>query len=236
MHVSPAVTAAMQRIEERAADVRRAFTPGAQPSFDDVDRSETSYPTLDPLSVAPPANGYFVTRGENGSLRYTRNGSFTIRDGILCSGEGRPVLGYARSGLSELFVDRVDLALGRAGDARIDERGNLVYDRAVVDPRSGARETRSVIAGRVALARFPAGTRLSDEGGDLEAPQGVAPRYGAAGDGDFALFATMRRQSSGVDIDRSIERLRTAYRELDAMQGAYRTQYAVDKIAMDIVK
>jgi flagellar basal body rod protein FlgG len=227
----------MQRIEERAADVRRAFTPGAQPSFDDVDRSETSYPTLDPLSAAPPANGYFVTRGENGALRYTRNGSLVLREGILCSGDGRPVLGYARrGGLSDLSVDRVDLALGRTSNARIDERGNLVYDRAVVDPRSGAREMRSVVAGRIALARFPAGTRLVDDGGGFEAPQGVAPRYGAAGDGDFAPLATMRRQSSGVDIDRSIERLRIAYRELDAMQGVYRTQYATDKTAMDVVK
>jgi flagellar basal body rod protein FlgG len=226
----------MQRIEERAADVRRAFTPGAQPSFDDVDRSETSYPTLDPLSVAPPENGYFVTRGENDSLRYTRNGSLVLRDGVLCSGDGRPVLGYARRGLSELSVDRVDLALGRAGNARIDERGNLVYDRAVVDPRSGAHEVRSVVVGRIALARFPAGTRLVDDGGTLGAPQGVAPRYGAAGDGDFAPLATMRRQSSGVDIGRSIERLRIAYRELDAMQGVYRAQYAADKTAMDVVK
>jgi len=236
VHVSPAISAAMERITERAEDVQRSFTPGAQPAFDDAGRAQTTYPTLDPLSVAPPPGAYFVTRGENGDPAYTRDGSFALRDGALYAGD-RPVLGFdARGTLRDVRVDTLDAALGRASNARIDARGDLVYERDVVDPRTGGAERRRVIAGRVALARFPAGTRLVESGGALEAPAGTVVQYGAPGEGGFANVATGRRESSGVDVDRSLDRLRIAYRELDAMQSVYRAQYGVDKTAMDVVK
>ena len=221
-------------MEQRAQDVSRAFTPGAQASFDDAGRAETSYPTLDALSAVAPEGTYFVVRGSSGSIAYTRDGDFTIRSGMLCARDGATVLGAARGrNLTSIALDGVDVALGNARSVRLDARGDLVYERRVVDPRTGAAESVRVVAGRVALARFPAGTRLSSAGGP---PAGVAPRYGAPGDAEFSPLATMRRESSGVDIDRSLDRLRVAYRELDAMQGAFEARYALDKTATDVVK
>ncbi len=237
MHVNASIAAALQRVDERAADVLRAYTPGARPALDDVTRTETSYPTLDPLSVAPPERAYFVTRGADGATRYTRSGTFSVRGGILTAQSGDAVLGAdARGTLGTLRVNAVDVELGRARNVRIDTRGEMIYERDVVNPRSGLRERRRVVAGRLALARFPAGTRLSGNGETLDAPPGSSPHYGVPGDGNFAPLETMRRESSGVDIDRSLDRLRVAYREIEAMESAYRAQDAAKKTAMEIVK
>lgn len=226
----------MQRVDDRASDAVRAFEPGAEPLLDENGRPETSYPTLDPLSVAPPDRAYFVARGAGGDLHYTREGSLTLRDGTLRTRSGAAVLGVDRSGrLAPIALDRVDRALGRVSDPRIDPRGDVLYDRRVVDPRSGNAERRTVVAGRIALARFPAGTRLRSDGEAAAAP-GVVPHYGMPADGSFPPLETMRRESSGIDIDGSLDRLRYAYRELDAMEAAYRAQYGTYKTAMDVVK
>lgn len=237
MQVSPAVATALERIDARAADVYRAFTPGAQPTFDDVARAETSYTDTDPLSVAPPEHAYFVERAATGEMRYGRNGSFTMRDGILSSARGGPVLGYCRDGkLREIRMDPVDVALGRASEIRVTSDGSVVYERNVVDPRTGASEERKVIAGRIALARFPAGTRLREDGDGLVAPDGILPQIGSPDEGGFGAIAPTRRQSSGVDVDAGIDRLRLAYLDFDAVAAAYRARYDEAKSAMDVVK
>lgn len=238
MHVSPLVLAALDRIEQRADDVRRAFTPGAQPLLDDVGRAQTSFPTGDPLSVAPPEHAYFVERAAAGGARYTRDGTFVIRNGELCAADGRPVLGCARNGaLAEIRFDPVDVALGRAHGVRIEANGAVVYDRTVIDPRRGTPEVQRVVAGRIALARFTAGTRLrEDHAGALTAPPGIEPHVGVPSDGNFPPVAPMRRESSGVEIDESIDRLRVAYRDFDAVQAVYQAQYHAAKSAMDLVK
>lgn len=236
MHVSPAIAAAAARIAERASDVRMVFTPGAQPAFDDVGRAQASYAALDPLSVAPPDRTYFATLDAGGRVRYTRNGSFAIRDGALVSAGGDAVLGYADGArLRPLRVDALDLALGRVRNARVDARGELLYDRVVLDPRNGAGERQRVVAGRLALAQFPAGTALG-AGDAFSAPSGIAPRYGAAGEGTFERLGVMRRQSSGVSADASLARLDLAYRELDALEAAYSARSAAEKTAMDVLK
>lgn len=237
MHVDPAIAAMVGRVAQREEDALHAYTPGAEPSFEDSARTQRSYPVLDGLSVAPPDSAYFLERGDDGSVRYTRDGSFTVRNGMLWAADGRAVLGLTRNGtLREISVDPVDLALNRARDARIEANGTLAYEREVIDPRNGARELQRVIAGRIALARFAAGTSLQREGSALSAPSGVAPHLGTPDDGNFAPLATMQRESSGIDIDRSVDRLRVAYRELDAVQSLYRAKDLAAKTAMDLIR
>ncbi len=231
------MVAAIDRVEQRAADVRRAFAPGAPPIVDDAGRDETSFPTIDPLSVAAPEGAYFIERGADGQARYTRGGTFVLRDGRLCAPDGQPVLGATRRGVLEpLEIDPVDLSLGRARRVHLDASGALAYERDVVDPRTGAVQSQSVVAGRLALARFAAGTRLQPDGDGATAPPGITPHVGVPGDGTFAPVAPMRRESSGIDVDRSLDRLRIAYRQLDALQGAFRARYGVEKSAIDLVK
>src|SRR5580704_66952 len=209
MFLSSSLSVALDRIAERVADVRRAYTPGAVPAHDDVaTASATSTFTLDPLAVAPPEGAYFVV-DEQGRRVYSRDGSLSLRDGALVDSGGRPICGVTSrdTGLHELRVDPVDEALGRVSDAAIQKDGTLVYRRATVDPRSGNREAQRIVVGRIALARFPAGTRLETQrDGALASPPSVVPHLGAPADGGFAALQTLRRTGSGIDIDASLAR------------------------------
>jgi flagellar basal body rod protein FlgG len=238
VQVSPAVSSALERIEERAYDVRRSFTPGAQPIFDDVSRAQTSYPTIDSLSVSPPDDAYFIERSDHGQTRYTRDGSFVFRNGVLCTSTGAPVLGQSRSrNLVELRADPVDLALGRVREPNVSADGTVSYDREVVDPRNGGTETRRVVIGRLVLARFAAGTRLGDDGGGgLGSEKGIEPTLAVPLEHGFGALQPMRRESSGINIDESIDRLRLAYLDFDAVAAAYHARYDQAKSAMDLIK
>lgn len=240
MLLNPAMSAALDRIAERAGDVRRAFTPGALPRNDDVaSASDRSDFTLDPLSVAPPDGAYFITRDTRGRTAYTRDGTFSVTGGHLVDARGLPVLGRPTPGapLQELHVDAVDAALGRMRNLRIDADGSLVYTRDAIDPRTGKNAASNVVAGRVALARFPAASRLDTaDGRSFYAPEGVSPHTGLAADGSFDALMPMRRAHSRVDLDVSLLRLKDAYTAFDALAAAESAKGHFMKAAMDVVK
>jgi flagellar basal body rod protein FlgG len=240
MFLNPSLEAALDRIASRAADVRRAFTPGAVPTYDDVAAAASSSQfTLDPLSVAPPAGTYFVVRSSDGGLSYTRDGVFHLDGGALHDAGERPLLGIRSPGaaLEELCVDPVDAALGRASDPRIGSDGTFGYARSVIDPRTGNRSTQRVAVGRVALARFPAATKLEmGASGSLRAPGGVVPYTGTPSDGALPALEPMRRGNSGIDIDESLARLKAAYVAFDALAAAETAKGRIGKTAMDLIK
>jgi flagellar basal body rod protein FlgG len=239
MFLSSSLSVALDRIAERVADVRRAYTPGAVPAHDDVaTASATSTFTLDPLAVAPPEGAYFVV-DEQGRRVYSRDGSLSLRDGALVDSGGRPICGVTSrdTGLHELRVDPVDEALGRVSDAAIQKDGTLVYRRATVDPRSGNREAQRVVVGRIALARFPAGTRLeSSDGSHMVPPDGTSAQIGLPSDGKFGALAPMQRERSRVDVDESLARLTDAYLAFQALQAAEAAKGHLGKTAMDLLK
>ena len=240
MMVNAAAQDALDRIAQRAADVQRAFTPGAIPQFGDVATDgPASRMVLDPLCVAPPAGAYFLTTDERGRTAYTRDGSFAMRDGKLVGANGRAILGFTTSNgvTSELDVDAVDEALGRVQNVRIEADGTLAYDRIVIDPRGGKRERERVAAGQLALARFPAATKLGPvDANHFVVPPGTLPHVGRAGDGNFATVAPMQREASGIDYDRSLDRLEEAYIAFDALQAVHKAQGSAGKTAMDLLK
>jgi len=239
MFLNAAMSAALDRITERAADVRRAFTPGAVPEHDDVLTSAASSDfTLDPLAVSAPDHAYFITTDDRGRTAYTRDGALSIRSGALVDGDGRSVCGVRATGDAPagLCVDPVDQALGRVRDAHVERDGTFVYRRETIDPRTGARESQRVVVGRIALARFPGGTRLRGNGDELQAPAGVTPEIGLPGDGRFPPVVPMQRDRSRIDIDESLVRLKDAYLTFDALQAAEAAKSHAGKTAMDLVK
>ncbi len=240
MLVNPATVAALERISARAADVRMAFTPGAIPGHDDVATADSGTRAVhDPLCVAPPAQTYFISRDERGRATYTRDGAMTIEGGVLRGSDGRPVLGYldGNGALAPLAIDPVDAALGRATDARIERDGSVVYSRGVIDPRSGARERQRVLVGRIALARFAAGTRLQAvDASHFTAPAESIPHVGQPGDAAFGALEPQHRERSKVDIDRALARLKDAYLAFDALSAGQTAQWGLGKTAMDLVK
>lgn len=240
MLVNPATIAALERISARAADVRMAFTPGAIPGHDDVATAHAGARAVqDPLSVAAPEQTYFIARDERGRAVYTRDGAMTMHAGVLRGSDGLPVLGYVDGGgaLAPLAIDSVDAALGRATGVRIERDGSVVYSRSVIDPRSGARELQRVLVGRIALARFPAGTRLQAiDASHFTAPAESIPHVGHPGDAAFGALEPQRREGSRVDIDRALARLKDAYLAFDALSAGQTAQWGLGKTAMDLVK
>lgn len=240
MLVNTATANALEYITERAADANRAFVPGAQPAFADVanDVSPARF-VLDPMSVAPPSESYFITSDERERTAYTQNGALAMSNGTVVASNGRPVLGFgAPDGpLTELRIDPVDLALGRATGVRVDADGSVDYTRSSVDPRTGARENERVVIGRLALARFPAATKLPQADAErVLAPAGVIPHIGRPDDGNFKAVAPMHRASSRIDLDLSLSRLNDAYIAFDALQAAHKAQSSTGKTAMDLLK
>jgi hypothetical protein len=239
MTVDATLGAAFDRVAARERDAMRAFIPGAAPENADVAGAPLTAFTLDPLSVVPPDGDYFITSGGRGARSYTRDGSLALRDGQLVDASGRTVLGYAQAGaaLAPISIDPVDLALHRCTDLHIEADGSVVYHRAALDPRSGARADERVVAGRLALARFSAGTQPSVEDGlHVGAPPGIVPHVGVAGDASFGTLLPMRRASASIDIDASLTKLRQAYIALDALRAARSADGSLAKTAMDLLK
>lgn len=240
MFLNAAMSAALDRIAERAADVRRAFTPGALPLHDDVaTASSASDFTLDPLVVSAPATAYFITRNERNELHYTRDGAFTLSDGRLLDQSGNGVCGFVtRSDTpTPLRADPIDAALGRVSDPRIEPDGSLAYSRPTIDPRTGATEAQRIVVGRIALARFPSGSKIeSSDAVEASAPRDVSPHVGMAKDGTFGAIAPMQRDRSRIDIDRSLIRLKDAYLAFDALRAAETAEAHLGKTALDLVK
>ncbi len=240
MIVNAATQRALDLIAQRAADARAAFTPGALPHFGDT---TTAAPktrlAFDPLSVSAPANDYFLLGNDRGQAAYTRDGVFELHNGVLCTRDGFHVRGFARAGAatSDLRVDPVDAALGRVSNLRIERDGTLAYDRSSVDPRTGVPQSQRVVAGVLALARFPLAARMqpSDDGA-VSAPPGVVPHVGRAGDGNFGDLEPMHRDESRIDLNRSLEKLHDAYLAFDALLAAHRAQGHTGKVAMDLLK
>jgi flagellar basal body rod protein FlgG len=233
---------AYERVLSRAHDLRDAFRAGAVPLNDDVRTAPYVTASSDPLSVVPPPGAWFVTRGADGVRAYERDGALSLEGGVLRTGTGAEVLGYpggeARGAIAiPLRVPATDRALGRAADARVENDGTVAYTRAAIDPRTGARSAERIVLGRVALARFPAGTQPARlDGTRVAAPHGVAPHLGTPADGTFPALATSSRDAGAIDVAAGVARLDEAYRAFEALGAAVKSRSHIDKTAVDLVK
>jgi flagellar basal body rod protein FlgG len=243
MMISATTVDALNRISARAQDVLRAYSAGGLAANNDVNlaRSAPLY-SADPLSVAAPAGAFFVTQRSDGTRTFTRDGGFSLDAGTLRGADGSAVLGYAageaRGTLPAPIVLPVrDVALGRCADVRIESDGTVAYSRTSIDPRTTERTIERVVAGKIALARFPAGTqpvRIDDA--HVAAPQGIPPHLGTPADGTFAGVAMYSRDTGAVDIDTSLVKLAEAYRSFSALHAATTARGGVERTAMDLLK
>ena len=236
--IPDASAAALQRIAQRADELRHAYRPGFEPADARGPRSTHAVASLDPLSVAAPPECWFAFATAAG-VRYGRDGGFSLADGTLRARDGAGVLGLApgATALGPLRVDAVDAALGRVADARVDADGTLSYLRVALDPRSGARRSERVEVGRIALARFPAGTEATRVDAEhVGAPPGVAPRYGRPGDADFPALRPFARDLGAIDPQSGVRRLQEAYLSFEALQAAERQRRGFDRVAGELIK
>jgi flagellar basal body rod protein FlgG len=233
---------AYDRVLSRAQDLREIFRSGALPLNYDIGTSAQVVPSSDPLSMVPPPGAWLVTRAADGRRAYERDGALSLADGVLRTRDGAEVLGYpggdARGTVPvPLRIPETDRALGRAGDALVENDGTVAYTRAAIDPRTGARGNERIVLGRLALARFPAGTQVQRiDATRAAAPPGVVPHLGTPGDGVFPALATFSRDAGGIDLAAGVARLDEAYRAFEAMGAALKSRMSVQKTTVDLVK
>jgi flagellar basal body rod protein FlgG len=233
---------AYERVLSRAQDLRDAFRAGAVPLNDDVRTAPRVTPSSDPLGVVPPPGTWFVTRGADAVRAYERDGALSLADGTLRTRNGAEVLGYPggepRGALPvPLRVPPADRALNRAADARVELDGTVAYVRTAIDPRTGARSGERVVLGRIALARFPAGTQPARlDAVRVAAPHGVVPHLGAPADGAFPALATFSRDAGAVDVAAGVARLDEAYRAFEALGAAVKSRASMQKTTVELVK
>ena len=239
MTISSAAARAFEVIEARERDVMRSYTDGGLPQYDDVRVEPRVEASMDPLSVAAPPDALFVILDERGQERFTRDGGLAIVNGAISDRAGHPLLGYRNetSALAPLRADPVDVSLGLLRDVRVEADGTVGYAKVLLDPKTGARETLRVTIGRLALARFPAASKLHPVGvTQVSAPAGIVPHLGRPGDGNFASLVLHARERSGVDRDLGLARLQEAYLAFDALRAAHRVQGNLEKTSMDLLK
>jgi len=238
--IDPATATALERIDARNTDVRNAYAPGFVPALGDVERSPRSVPSANPLGVALPEGAFVLTPDAAGAIGYSRDGAFRFAQGELQAGDGRPVLGFTlgnRAVLVPLRVDPYDAALGRVTHERVEADGTVSYLRASIDPRTGERRSERIALGRIALARFPAGTQPERiDAVHVRPPPGVAPQVGVPADGNFSTLATYSRDLGRVDIIAGLEKMKAAYVNFEALQAAHHGRGQIEKIALDLVK
>ncbi len=238
MIVSSATAQALEKITERESELRAAFTPGAQPTHPEITAAPSVEADRSPLSVAPDGNAYFVVRDPNGGEAFTRDGVFHIDGAALVDRDGTPVLGFQRGGaLRPLRLDPIDSALGRIRNVRIENDGALTYEKSAIDPVTRQPQRVKIVAGRLALARFSAATRLEPIGDTyLRAPAGIPPHVGTPADGNFLPLITHAHLRSGIDLLTGIDRLQESYMAFDALRAAHSAEGRTEKIAMDLLK
>lgn len=149
------------------------------------------------LDVTMPENGsvFFAVTGADGSVRYTRNGNFTLdAEGYLTTASGQYVLD-ASGGQIQLSSDQFT----------INEAG-------VITGENGERANLGV-----AFANDP--LRMVKEGDGLFRTEDGAPLPNAAGQAgvQFKLQQGFLEQSN-VDISRTMTDMMTAYRAFEANQ------------------
>lgn len=242
--INPGPARALGELAARAQEMLSAYQPGYETSYNDL-RSTTlarPQPAVDPLNVSGPEGAYFLGLDQTGKSFYSRDGSFALTSGALTFPDGSAVLGYpaggaANPGPQPLRINPVDAALGRADDAHVEADGTVAYSRAVVDPKTGKAAKERVVAGRIALARFPAGTQMQRlTPTHVAAPAGIAASVGKPSDGTFGALATQSRDLGSIDFEAGLDQLREAFLALDAMSASGQAEANESKAALDLIK
>lgn len=235
---------ALAELATRTQEMLHAYEPGYETQDDQI-RSATlarPKPSNDPMSAAAPEGAYFVGHDASGRTFFSRDGSFGVDGGKIAWPDGSAVLGYppgaAHDGKPQrLSVDPIDVALGRTKDAHVEADGSVVYSRSVVDPKTAKTSVERVEVGRIALARFPAGTALTRIGTTrIGSPGGVVPFIASPGEGTFGSLATKSRDLGAVDFEAGLNQVREAFLALDAMSASARVDDKDAHVAMDLIK
>ncbi|MFH1453486.1 MAG: flagellar hook basal-body protein [Armatimonadota bacterium] len=166
--------------------------------------------TKSPTDLAIEGNGFFVvTDGTNDA--YTRNGKFSVKDGVLTAQNGLKVKGYKLDENGQLAGDPVAIEMGLDPETKLysgrytgykfDEAGILYGTETMVDPVTKNAVTTEVPIYQVAIASFANASGLKPAGATTFVPTtNSGPAIvGYAGEGALGSVKPSHLEMSNVD-------------------------------------
>lgn len=207
-------------------NLRNQFTPGYRGSqpliWLDQGRAQIDtrqgqiFATQTPTFLAINGPGFFLV-GPPEAPVYTRDGRFTLRDGVLCDSLGRALLGYLPQQPGRLVAfPRQSSDQRYFTSLRFDETGVAFRDLVRCDPLTGQPFTDSVPIFTVALASFPNPQMLvrSGDTGFLPGSQSGQPSIGTV----------LPHLTRGVVVPGSLELANVDFQQQSLWLAALRSQ------------
>ena len=146
------------------------------------------------LDIAINGNGFFLAKSIDGSISYTRDGSFTMdSEGNIISSKGDKILSENGSDLKIPFqVKNEKGEIESLAEVRIDENGavNSIYSNG-----------SATVVGNVGLAVFANETGLKEVGMNQykPTPMSGAAKIGIAGENNFGRIQSGALEASNTD-------------------------------------
>lgn len=172
-----------------------------------------------PLDVAIEGDGFFQVRKGDGTVAYTRDGSFRISDqGTLVTTSGYEVL----PGIN-VPRDAREISISRTG---------------IVTARTGGAGSEPMEIGRIELARFPNSTGLKALGENLyaETSNSGAPQLGTPDSRGFGQLRSGALESSNVEIVREMTNMISAMRAFEIGSKAIQSSQEMSQITSQMMR
>jgi len=154
------------------------------------------------LDLAINGNGFFLAKAPDGTISYTRDGSFTMdSEGNIISSKGDKILSEDETDLKIPFQVRNNRdEIESLAEVRIDENGavNSIYSNG-----------SATIVGNVGLAIFANETALKQVGMNQykPTPMSGAARIGIAGENNFGRIQSGALEASNTDATAEMSKM-----------------------------
>jgi flagellar basal-body rod protein FlgG len=172
-----------------------------------------------PLDLAIEGEGYFQVQLPNGTMAYTRDGSFQVSDqGVLVTNSGYPVQPPIR-----VPADTGELVISQNGTVTAKEVG-------------GTGQTQEL--GRIELVRFANPSGLEAQGENLltETSTSGEPIQGFPQDDGFGRVAQGYLESSNVEIVQEMVDMITAMRAYEINSKAIKNSEDMSEVANGLIR
>jgi flagellar basal-body rod protein FlgG len=171
-----------------------------------------------PLDVVINGEGFFQVQQPDGSIAYTRDGSFSLSDtGQLVTSDGNAVIPNI-----VIPADTTNITIGADGTVSV----------------TGGKTNATVEVGRLDLARFANPTGLLSLGGNLygETTASGAPTVGAAQQDGYGSILQGSLESSNVEVVQEMTDMIAAQRAYEINSRAISTAETMSKDLDDLLR
>lgn len=204
-------------------------------------------PVDSPTSLAIEGNGFFVVSDGRKDV-YTRNGKFTVKEGVLTHPNGLKVRGYAfdEQGNIKNELTNIEIGLdpetklyaGKYSAYKFDESGTMYGQVTEVDPITKNAVTSEVPVYRIAIASFanPGGLKSAGLTIYTNTENSGPPVIGTPGQGALGMIKPQHLELSNVDYIQQAYKAGQARQASSANFAVIKAQDEINKMSINLIK